>query len=760
MATIQDFILRFRTEGSEKIKQVSGTINDLRDDLESFGEIGGPLSNTINGIVGRLGPLGLAASVAGVAFVGLGAKALQLAGDLSDIAGATGIAASQLSSLKNSIIDAGGKAEDFGQIATKLNQSVQEAASGNENLQKAFKNLGVFVTDSTGKVRNTGDILQDITQKFQRGELTASQYSAAIDILGKNINKLELQKLSAAADPEFDKRIEELDRYNTAIDKLNEFVSKTLIKTFGELAIAINKAFDLDNALAQREAAANKEGFTYRKGGPLDQDTQNKVDRFGRIFGRPEPDPNRESFSNKIPGYLKYSDQMRKMTEEEMAAYKKREEEAAAHSKKMAEQRAAAAGSSTGMKPGEQGGFGATPEATINAIKQSEKRAADARAEAAKQGQLKANQERLDALLMFADKSQAAELKLDAQIREININRDADLAKARREINEQERLTQKQKDAEYAAVRKDIMAKAELDIVKARSRSAEEVTREAERIQSLITQSKARVEEEQRINDLLEEKLFFNISNADATDRERERAQQLLDIENERARVLSQIKQIKDLPPEEIARREKEINAVFDERRRITENQQRIDQEQQASFSKGFQKAFREYSESARNNFNTAQRIFERATQGMEDAIVDFAKTGKFEFKDFLNTVLEELLRSQIRQLIAQTFGGMPGGGSITGGLIGGVGKLLGFANGGIIPTNGPVLVGERGPEIISGAAGRVVTPNEQLGGGTFVTYNINAVDAMSFKQMLARDPIFLYAVAEQGRRRLPGGRV
>lgn len=751
MATIENFILRFKTEGSNQIKEVSGTIQTLKGDLASFGEVGGPLGNTINGIVGKLGPLGLAASVAGAAFIGLGSKALQMAGDLSDIAGATGIAASQLSSLKNSIIDAGGKADDFGQIASKLNQSVQEAAAGNENLQKAFRTLGVFVTDANGKVRNTGDILQDITSRFQRGELTSAQYAASIDILGKNINKLELQKLSAAADPEFDKRIEELDRYNTAIDKLNEFVSKTLIKTFGELAIAINKAFDVGGEQAKKfsdlEAEANKRGETYRE---RTEGFFNK--RFSTQGGisLKEDEP--------LTGMLMaVPERLRKMTEKEQAAYQARERAAAEHAKNMkANQAAAVTASPTGMKPGEQGGFGATPEATLNAIKSSEKRIADARADAAKQGQLKSNQERLDALLMFADKSQAAELKLDAQIREININRDADLINARREINDQERLSQQQKDAEYAAKRTEIMTKAELEIARVRARSAEEAGREAERIQSLITQSKARVEEEQRINDLLEEKLFFNISNADATDRERERAQQLLDIENERARVLRQIKQIKDLPPEEIARREQEVNKIFDERRRITENQQQVDREQQQSFSKGFEKAFREYSESAANNFNTAQRIFEKTTQGMEDAIVNFAKTGKFEFKDFLNTVLEELLRSQVRSLIAQTFGGIGGGTSISGGLLTGAAKLLGFANGGIIPTDGPVLVGERGPEIISGASGRVVTPNEQLGGTTVVNYNINAVDALSFKQLVASDPGFIYAVTQQGAKSVP----
>jgi hypothetical protein len=47
-----------------------------------------------------------------------------------------------------------------------------------------------------------------------------------------------------------------------------------------------------------------------------------------------------------------------------------------------------------------------------------------------------------------------------------------------------------------------------------------------------------------------------------------------------------------------------------------------------------------------------------------------------------------------------------------------------------------------------------MVTPNNQLGGS--VTYYINAVDAMSFKQLVAQDPQFIYALTEQGRRSVP----
>lgn len=189
----------------------------------------------------------------------------------------------------------------------------------------------------------------------------------------------------------------------------------------------------------------------------------------------------------------------------------------------------------------------------------------------------------------------------------------------------------------------------------------------------------------------------------------------------------------------------------------ILKQKTREQYEESRNFSTGWKQAMNEYVENATNGAKMAKDIFTKATQGMEDAIVNFAKTGKFEFKSFMSSILEDLLRSQVRQLMGQVFnfGGGRSAGSTTGSFLG---SLLGFANGGIIPTNAPVLVGERGPEIISGAAGRVVTPNNQLGSSN-VTYNINAVDAASFKSMIAADPSFIHAVAMQGGASIPSRR-
>jgi lambda family phage tail tape measure protein len=292
------------------------------------------------------------------------------------------------------------------------------------------------------------------------------------------------------------------------------------------------------------------------------------------------------------------------------------------------------------------------------------------------------------------------------------------------------------------------------------------------------------------------------------------------------------------------------------------------------TFAAGWKNAFQEYVDEATNASKVAGRLFQKFAQGAEDAIVEFTKTGKFNFKKFVADMSEELLRSQIRKTIAglgQQFGlgdlfgsgGTPGssannpmyativgsgggvGGALAGAMGGGKGEpsLLGkigsaigglfgggkdaagkdkpsllsragsaisglfgggnkqsgepsilqragsaisglfggsksssgggimdsllkgakslfsgfFANGGVIPAGKFGIVGERGPELISGPAG--ITPMGGMGGSTNVTYNISAVDAASFQALVARDPKFLFAVTEQGRKSIAGAR-
>lgn len=176
--------------------------------------------------------------------------------------------------------------------------------------------------------------------------------------------------------------------------------------------------------------------------------------------------------------------------------------------------------------------------------------------------------------------------------------------------------------------------------------------------------------------------------------------------------------------------------------------------EEQRTFEYGWRGAMDRFVEDATNAARQAEQLFNRLTSGLEDAFVEFAKTGRFSFRNLLAGMAEDLLRSNIRQLLSQVFGGRGGGSNI----FGSIGKIFGFAGGGVVPGNRPIMVGERGPEIFMPPGQGTIIPNNQLGGSTSVVYNISAVDARSFQELVARDPQFIYAVTEQGRRSLPVG--
>ncbi len=170
------------------------------------------------------------------------------------------------------------------------------------------------------------------------------------------------------------------------------------------------------------------------------------------------------------------------------------------------------------------------------------------------------------------------------------------------------------------------------------------------------------------------------------------------------------------------------------------------------TFSTGWNQAYIEYVENATNAANQAKEIFGAVTKGIEDLIIDFTKTGKASFTDFINSIVEMLLRSEIQRIMARVFSG--GGAGATGTFFAG---LTGFAGGGVVGGNKPVLVGERGPEVFMPPGAGTIVPNSSLGAAAQVTYNINAVDARSFQQLVASDPEFIYAVTQKGQRSLGG---
>ncbi len=141
-----------------------------------------------------------------------------------------------------------------------------------------------------------------------------------------------------------------------------------------------------------------------------------------------------------------------------------------------------------------------------------------------------------------------------------------------------------------------------------------------------------------------------------------------------------------------------------------------------------------------------------KGVEMFEDKLTEAVLTGKASFSD-----LGDHLKATLAKAMVQKF--------ISGPIL----ALFGLAGGGPAKAGQPYIVGEEGPELFIPKNSGTVIPNDiteamaggpafGMGGGQ-VTYNINAVDAPSFQQLVASDPQFIYAVTQAGARTIPGSR-
>ncbi len=167
-------------------------------------------------------------------------------------------------------------------------------------------------------------------------------------------------------------------------------------------------------------------------------------------------------------------------------------------------------------------------------------------------------------------------------------------------------------------------------------------------------------------------------------------------------------------------------------------------------------KSLEEFFESVREGLQNAgigdftktlQEGFIKAGQLLEDALTDAVLTGKLSFSSLADHIKKVLAKALIQKFITGPI----------------MGLIPGLAEGGPATAGQPYVVGEEGPELFVPKGSGTIIPNDEMssggggmGGATNVTYNIQATDAQSFQQLVARDPEFIYNVSRAGQRRQP----
>ena len=109
----------------------------------------------------------------------------------------------------------------------------------------------------------------------------------------------------------------------------------------------------------------------------------------------------------------------------------------------------------------------------------------------------------------------------------------------------------------------------------------------------------------------------------------------------------------------------------------------------QSDWTNGASAALENYLDSAADVAGQTQELFSNAFGNLEDGITQFVKTGKFQFKDFADSVIEDLIRIQVRQaaagFLSSAFGFLGGGTQALGqGTMTGFSEVIPNAKGGV----------------------------------------------------------------------------
>jgi phage-related minor tail protein len=159
----------------------------------------------------------------------------------------------------------------------------------------------------------------------------------------------------------------------------------------------------------------------------------------------------------------------------------------------------------------------------------------------------------------------------------------------------------------------------------------------------------------------------------------------------------------------------------------------------------GWNQAWQELSDEAGNNAKVFYDTFNTVISSLDNAIDNFVRGTRSSFKDMFRGIIQDLLASGLKSALRQVL--------ITSGAKGFFESTFAgfFAEGGYIPAGQYGVVGERGPELVSGPA--QVTPMN--GGGSIINNYISAVDAKSVAQLFAENRKTLLGVTEQAKKEL-----
>jgi lambda family phage tail tape measure protein len=229
MAMNMDAMLRIKADvqGENNIRRLGNSMQGLQGQAKNAA-LG---FNTLKGAVAGFG-----AAIAGSAIVGgltaVVKKSIDAGDELFNLQAKTGIAANALIGIGNAAKLADVDIATVGKGLTKLNVNLVKAAEGNDGLAQKFKALGVNVKDANGQVVPADEALKQIADRFADLPDGAQKAAAAVAIFGKSgADLIPLLNEGSASIEEFTYKVGE--DFAARSDLFNDTITTLGIKAQG-----------------------------------------------------------------------------------------------------------------------------------------------------------------------------------------------------------------------------------------------------------------------------------------------------------------------------------------------------------------------------------------------------------------------------------------------------------------------------------------------------------------------------------------------
>lgn len=636
-------------------KIVLTAVDQTKAALESAKRNMSSIGDTITRVSGLMGILGGGAVTAASAVTQF-SQALRTLDMLDDMAEKTGVSVEALSKLRFAGESVGTTTEQLGGGLRKLAKLMGDAAGGSDEAAEIFKALGVSFNDANGKLRNTDEVLADIADRFSKWEDGPAKAAWSMKVFGKsgedlipvlNLGKSGMNDLATEA-TKLGAVLDKDAAENAA--KLNDNLKKISLVSESAAASIMNPLVDALGKLSQAfiDAKVNGEGL------------------FGSISRAVSKLPEIPAWMDGLP-MLKFArifQQSGKVLEGSVAGASK----AGAGRGTFADPRSS--GRAPSIAAQTRGWDEAPPIPGAKPDKPKES------------GNLAANF--INNLITQYSSLSGSMSKVDEVQRMLSVSGDK-FSKSQREqalaIADQidgYKYKQQVWEAEEKAMRENIALQEQAEQLYGRT------------ILALSDEARA---------------MAFNTSLIGKTGEEIERLRFERELSIRVAQAESQVMADQNMGyinQAEALGRLAAVQRLANETRAQFMAQQADQISQQYDAMRGVSDAVKEYQLSISKMGENTKNVMTNAFRGMEDALVNFVKTGKLDFKSLADSIISDMIRMQIQQ-------------SITGPLSGVLGTAISniFGPGQMGPSQTPqALPSSFDQYLVKSANGNVMTPD------------------------------------------------